>query len=119
MYRYLWMPDGLVIKTIIYDWTKLTNEVWSQKLDRMASFGHVYTLESSQEVEEERKHVKDKKRTVNASTSKEKVLEDNKIDVDHFTYLTYTLFKRILLVSLLLYIGSKLHSIVYGFTIHV
>ena len=33
------MPDGLVSITKIKDWTKPSIQMWSQKLNRIASFG--------------------------------------------------------------------------------
>ena len=78
------MPDGLVMKKIIYNWTKLTNELWSQNSIGGPVLVLYVDLEISQEVEEERKLAKDKRRTVNAATSKKEVLEANELDVDHF-----------------------------------
>ena len=39
IYRYLRTADGLVVKTTMKDWRKLTVETWSQKLGRMAGLG--------------------------------------------------------------------------------
>ena len=37
--RYLQTPESLVIKKKLKEYIKLTVEMWSQKLDKMASFG--------------------------------------------------------------------------------